>query len=246
MTDTSHKSQPEDKTETAPVQEKDTKALVVGVVMLLAAGVIGYSLGFRSGQGSFSTASPTTLADNAATQPTIAAAGQSDEDVVVVQSIPSDWQTYDRLFGVATFTFQYPPGYVVSDTDVQNGQIYIFQENDFSFPAPIVIDSLNRTFYFQEYQSGSVEDWFIDNIQIVYPDTDFSQLAVEETKLQGGKTYLKISNWPEAMEQINTNLFTGTWYIHADPAVSYYLVDNGRMNEETIERILSTLQVSLP
>lgn len=250
MSDTQNKSQ-QNKQDTQSlfgnlkIEDKDVRPLLAGIAMLILASIVGYSLGFQSGRAVVPSSSQTFVEkdENMLTPSVDLIKETKEKKEVAISPIPSNWSLYDSFFGVAQFTFRYPPDYTVSDTNVRTGQIYVFPQDNFSFPAPLLLDTLNRTFYFQDYQSGSVKDWFLDNIQIVYPDTDFSQLMIKEVTPREKMSYLKIENWPENIKQINANLFNGTWYVYADTTISYYIVDNGVMKDEDVLRILSSLYV---
>lgn len=224
------------------IADADVKPLLVGLTMLVISGIIGYTLGFRSAEGVLENSSQA----DSVLRPTASLTQEPDKPENVILSIPPSWNTYNSFFGTAQFSFRYPPGYTVSDTDVRSGQLYIFPEDEFTFPAPVVIDSLGRTFFFQQYESGLVEDWFIENLEVVYPNTDFSDIMIENVTDPQGKTYLKVSNWPETIQQINENLFTGVWYVQANSTNSYYLIDNNILPDETIQQILASLEVSTP
>lgn len=245
----SEKSEQVEETKTLALQDKDTLPMLVGVGMLLAVGVGSYSFGYSSG----ATTVNAQLTQEQEQQNIQAAQAEREKqeeimaNITPAQAAPGEWKTYDNLFGSIYFSFRYPQTHEALDFDQRRGQLYVARTGDTEYPQDVIIDSLNRTFFFQDYQSGPMTDWFRTNIQAVYPDTDFSSMKLEEVTIaQNGqeKKFLKAESWPESIQQINPNLFGGEWYIGIENNIPYYAVNNNKMSQEDFQTLLYSISVN--
>lgn len=222
------------------ITQKELLPMVIGIGMLIVSGLIGYYIGVTSQTVAADATQEPARAEQQAGVTVVSPA--VNPNVKQVGEIPSSWGGYDKPFGPVFFSFQIPETHEVQDFDLR-AQIYVTRKGQNAIPSDVVIDSFRHTFYFQEYSSGTLEDWFRTNVSVMYPDADLSALQYEDIDLEGGKIYLKVSNWPQPIQEINPNLFSGTWYVSTQNGISYYVVDNGGIAEQDMYKVLSTISV---
>ncbi|MCL5411733.1 MAG: hypothetical protein M1150_03265 [Patescibacteria group bacterium] len=166
---------------------------------------------------------------------------QTDENTSsqnkISMTIPSDWKTYNKFFGDAYFKFKYPSRYGISDNDPSSGDIYVGKEGSLD-TADINSNSKFFASTFTEYNTGSRRVWFKEVLGKYYTDVDLSNLIFDEIVFDNGKSYLKITNWPNEM-------FKGkAFYLGIQNGISFFVTNGKALSNEDLLRVLSTIEVT--
>ncbi|MCL5411732.1 MAG: hypothetical protein M1150_03260 [Patescibacteria group bacterium] len=156
-------------------------------------------------------------------------------------SIPNSWSTFNKVVEGTNFKLRYPKEFTVKERQLaSNSSEGVDLLNGKGSSAKTVASIyLYRDFQYA-YKGESRREWLKKNLSSMYSSWDFSNLIFEEISFSNGKSYLKVSGWPQGLSAFNNS----SYYMGVQNSLPFYVTGSQYISTEDMQKVLSSVEVS--